>query len=283
MPLHPTDLGQWAAVKGYGTRDGSRAPSHIVTSDSRPLQTFWLLTIMNGASTIGRLTMATFSDRTGPLNMHIAAQLLSASLVLLLWSLASSTAAAIAFCVCFGISSGAVIGLPPASVANILANTYNTPQLKGLAHAKLGQWTGMIYSAAAIPALVGPLVAGHLVTKYKTYIAVQAWSGACLLVSALCMLGARWHLPCADGRLVGDRVAQVLGGRRAVVAGNEVEVEGKRASAVDSSESDAKCEAATVSRLAGEKEEEQRLGGGGGESGGGGGGGEVVRESDGDV
>lgn len=202
---------QWAAVSGYGTRDGSTSPVHITQSSSKPLQTFWLLTIMNGASTIGRLTMAAFSDKTGPLNMHICSQIISSLLILILWTLAGSTTAAIAFCVFFGMTSGAVIGLPPASVANILGATYNTPETRHTGHAKLGQWTGMMYSFAAIPALVGPIVAGHLVTQYSTYITVQMWAGINLMISAACMLVARWYLPCYDGERVGDKLAHMLG------------------------------------------------------------------------
>jgi MFS family permease len=156
--------------------------------------------------------MAAFSDRTGPLNMHIVSQILSSLLCMVLWSLAGSTSAAIAFCVLFGMTSGAVIGLPPASMANILSGTYNTPEHKHLSHSKLGQWTGMMYSMAAIPSLVGPVVAGHLVTKYNTYITVQMWAGANLMVSAVCMLVCRWYLPCYDGERVGAKIARMMNG-----------------------------------------------------------------------
>jgi len=169
---------------------------------NQPLQTFWLLTIMNGASTIGRLTMSAFGDKTGALNMHIVSQIVSAFLILLLWVFTNSTTSAIAFCVFFGIFSGAVIGLPPASVGNILNCTYNTPETKHVGHSKLGQWTGMMYSVAAIPSLVGPVVAGHLVTEYERYITVQMWSGISLLLSAMCMIVARWYLPFYNGESV---------------------------------------------------------------------------------
>ncbi|KAF2258529.1 MFS general substrate transporter [Lojkania enalia] len=215
------NLEEWAAVSGYGTRDGSSVPIHLEKADSQSLQTFWLLTIMNGASTIGRLTMAGFSDKTGKLNMHVVSQIISSLLVLVLWTIAGSTSAAIAFCVLFGMFSGAVIGLPPASVANILDCTYNTPSTKHIGHSKLGQWTGMMYSFAAIPSLVGPVVAGHLVTQYSTYITVQIWAGANLMVSAVCMIVARWYLPCYDGERIGDKIAELLGGGECATKGKE--------------------------------------------------------------
>lgn len=199
-------------------------------ANPKPLQTFWLLTIMNGASTIGRLTMAGFSDKTGQLNMHIVAQILSSLLCLVLWSLAGSTASAISFCVLFGMTSGTVIGLPPASIANILAGTYRKPEEHHQRHSKLGQWTGMMYTCAAVPALAGPVIAGHLVTKYQNYLTVQMWAGANLAISAACMLAARWYLPCMDGERVSEKLFRkrcrtVLEGKGVESGGEETDGE----------------------------------------------------------
>lgn len=186
-------------------------PVKIVVPNDRPLQTYFLLMIMNGASTFGRLAFAAFGDQLGALNMHIVTQIICAILIFVLWTLASTTAAAIAFCVLFGIFSGTVIGLPPASMGNILNCTYNTPSTKHIGHAKLGQWTGMMYSAAAIPSLVGPLLAGHLVSQYRTYLTVQMWSAANLLLSAVCMVIARWYLPCYDGESFRTKALSLFG------------------------------------------------------------------------
>lgn len=131
--------------------------------------------------------------------MHIGSQFVSSILILVFWTLAGSETHAIAFCVVFGMFSGTVIGLPPASVANILSCTYTTPETEALAKKKLGHWVGMMYSFAAIPSLLGPIIAGHLVTEYNTYITVQMWSGTNLFLSFVCMMIARWHLPCFDG------------------------------------------------------------------------------------
>lgn len=198
-------MSQWALKSKFAS---APRPHHSET-DSQPLQSFWLLTIMNGCSTIGRLTFAAFSDKTGPLNMHIVAQLISSLLLLVLWTLAGSTEAAIAFCVLFGISSGTVIGLPPASMANILIGTYGKDDHRS--HKKLGTWVGTMYSFAAIPAVTGPLIAGHLITQYNTYLTLQMWAGCNLFLSAVFMLLARWYLPCADGECVGTKLARIFG------------------------------------------------------------------------
>lgn len=144
------------------------------------VRTFYLLAIMNGTSTIGRLASAYLCDHFGALNVHMIVTFIASLLVLVGWTLSSTVPAAIAFVVLFGIFSGAVIGLPPASVAYVLGPY---PE----AQAKLGQWTGMMYSLSAIAALTGPIIAGHLISEYETYLTVQMWSGTCLLLSAICM------------------------------------------------------------------------------------------------
>lgn len=170
-----------------------------------------MLMIMNGASTFGRLAFAFFGDYTGALNMHIVTQIVSSLLIYILWTLAGSTTAGVAFCVFFGMFSGSVIGLPPASIANILNCTYTDPSNEHLAHSKLGQWTGMMYSVAAIPALIGPLIAGHLVTEYSTYITVQLWSAVSLTLSVVCMIVARWYLPTVDGTHISTHIYRFFG------------------------------------------------------------------------
>lgn len=199
-------------MKGYGTRLATTTATETTmdgTSD-RPLETFWLLTIMNGASTIGRMLLAHFSDILGALNMHIGSTITASLLVLLLWTLAGSETEAIVFCVVFGLVSGMVIGLPPASVGNILNCTYTSPEDKPLAKKKLGHWTGMMYFFAGIPALAGPLVAGHLITEYKSYITVQLWSGTCLVICFCCMFMARWYLPWANESTTKEEITHFI-------------------------------------------------------------------------
>lgn len=165
---------------------------------------------MNGASTVGRMLLAHFSDKIGALNMHIGSQFIASMLTFVLWSLAGSETDAIAFCVVFGVFSGMVIGLPPASIGNILNCSYTEPGTTHFAKKKLGHWTGMMYTFAGIPALTGPLIAGHLITKYNTYITVQMWSGTTLMLSCFCMIMSRWHLPTDKGEHARDAVARRL-------------------------------------------------------------------------
>nr|POE48771.1 aspyridones efflux protein apdf [Quercus suber] len=181
------NLEEWAADAGLGYKGetpSSIGLKHEVHNDA--IRTFYLLCIMNGASTIGRIGAAYCCDIFGALPIHAIVTFIGALLILLLWTMTQTVTAAVCFVTFFGIFSGAVIGLPPASVAYILG-----PDPKQ--QAKLGQWTGMMYTCAAVFALTGPVVAGHLITQYnQNYLTVQIWSGLCLFLSACCMAMAMY-------------------------------------------------------------------------------------------
>ena len=156
-------LEEWAATNGIAHK-GTPPPGNKVS-----LSTYWLLCIMNGCSTFGRLSSAWLCDRFGALWVHMIVTVVSSMLCLFLWTFANTLAPALVFAILFGAFSGSVIGLPPASMAAILGPE---PERQ----ARLGQWTGMMYTAAAPFALVGPVITGHLVTKYETYLGVQILS-----------------------------------------------------------------------------------------------------------
>jgi len=182
------NLEEWAVSEGFGFRGANNVgvnsdiPAH--QAEDR-IQTYWLLAIMNASSTVGRIGSAYLSDKYGALNIHFITTTVAALLTLCLWPFANDLKVAIAFVVVFGAFSGSVIGLPPASVAYILGKS---PE----AQAKLGQWVGMMYTGAAIFALTGPVIAGHLITEFGSFLTVQMWSGACLFLSAVCMGCAIW-------------------------------------------------------------------------------------------
>ena len=188
------NLEEWAAATGLGYKDEIPGGPDIALQNEVPrdaVRTFYLLSIMNATSTLGRVSSAYLCDHFGALNVHAVVTFAASLLVLLLWTMAKTVPTAIAFVVMFGIFSGAVIGLPPASVAYILGPD-------PIAQSRLGQWTGQMYSTAAPFALTGPVIAGHLISRYGgNYLTVQCWSGVCLFLSASCMAAAvytRWRM-----------------------------------------------------------------------------------------
>ncbi|EME39902.1 hypothetical protein DOTSEDRAFT_74697 [Dothistroma septosporum NZE10] len=180
------NLEEWAQDAGFGkVQDVNIGANNGLPAKpvGGQIETMWMLAAMNGASTVGRIGGAYMADKVGALNVHLTVTSIASILVLALWTTATNLSSAMAFVVLFGVFSGTVIGMPPASVAYILG-----PH----GQSKLGQWTGMMYSCAAVSALTGPVIAGHLITEYKTYLTVQLWSGICLALSAACMGAAIW-------------------------------------------------------------------------------------------
>ncbi|EPS39645.1 hypothetical protein H072_6574 [Dactylellina haptotyla CBS 200.50] len=167
------NIEEWASDTGVGYED-------VPLPGQRALRTYWLLAIMNASSTIGRLSSSYLCDHFGALNVHAIVTLVASFLCLFLWTFAKSLPAALGFVVVFGAFSGSVIGLPPASMAAILGPD-PTQQ------AKLGQWTGMMYTISSFFAFTGPIIAAHLFTKFDNYLTIQIWSGLSLFFSALCM------------------------------------------------------------------------------------------------
>ncbi|EMD00011.1 hypothetical protein BAUCODRAFT_30450 [Baudoinia panamericana UAMH 10762] len=176
------NIEDWAAYTGVAYREATR-PS---TSFADAIKTFLLLTVMNASSSIGRIASAATADHLGnygALHVHALCTGITSILCLVFWVLAKTVGTALGFVVVFGAFSGAVIGLPPASMAYILDK--NDP----VAQAKLGQWVGMMYTIAAPFALAGPVIAGHLISTFG-FLSLQLWSGVSLLAACGCMLMA---------------------------------------------------------------------------------------------
>ncbi|QDS71550.1 hypothetical protein FKW77_005522 [Venturia effusa] len=181
------NLEEWAYNEKLGVKNSNPTIGNDFGRSSEPnanLRTWMYLSVMNASSTIGRMLSGWLSDKYGALAVHFVVMLVSSILVFVWWTLANSVGAAFGFVVVFGAVSGAVIGLPPATVANIISRS------PGVDHSRLGQWTGMMYTIASPFALTGPVIAGHLITKYDNYLTVQMWSATCLFMAALCLLAA---------------------------------------------------------------------------------------------
>lgn len=172
------NLEEWAVSTGVGYKT-----EPLPGQEDHSIRTTYLLAIMNGSSTVGRLSSSYLCDLFGALAVHSSVTFVAAVLTMCLWPFATSLPAALGFVITFGIFSGSVIGLPPACVATILGPDEQH---------RLGQWVGMMYTAAGIPALVGPIIAGYITSEHG-YIGVQMWSGTCLFFAALCMVMAWWN------------------------------------------------------------------------------------------
>lgn len=192
MPFPPTInlkliSPQWAYTEKLGIKNSSSNLGNDFGRSPEPnsgLRTWMYLSVMNASSTIGRMLSGWLSDHYGALTVHFIVMLVSSILVFVWWTLATNVGSAFGFVVVFGAVSGAVIGLPPATVANIISRS------PGVDHSRLGQWTGMMYTIASPFALTGPVIAGYLIKRFDNFLTVQMWSATCLFLASLCLLAA---------------------------------------------------------------------------------------------
>ncbi|KAK3681051.1 putative MFS monocarboxylate transporter [Podospora appendiculata] len=145
-----------------------------------PEASFYLISIMNGASLLGRVLPGHFADRYGHFNVFSLA-ILSSGVIAFCWTAATNLVGLIFWGLAYGFTSGAIISLQSACAGNIAD------------HGTQGTAMGLLMGAVSITSLVGTPIGGSLVTKYG-YLALSMFSGATLLAGSLLIIFARLML-----------------------------------------------------------------------------------------
>ncbi|GAM86507.1 hypothetical protein ANO11243_045210 [Dothideomycetidae sp. 11243] len=144
---------------------------------------FYLLSITNAASLVGRVFFGALGDKAGFLSLFSLVALLNTILVFC-WTATKTNAGLIVWGIVFGFTSGGVFSLFPAGIASITPK----PQFIGT---YMGQ--GMIFFAVA--GLTGSPIGGAIIDKYG-YLDGSMFGGASLLVGFLLIVAARFsHQP----------------------------------------------------------------------------------------
>ncbi|CAK5281697.1 unnamed protein product [Mycena citricolor] len=148
---------------------------------------FYLLSIVNGASLVGRLVAAIMTDRLGAVNV-ISPMTALAALMTYVWPLARSKAGFVGVALVYGFASGAY-------VSSFILPLYHMGDI-----ADVGRRSGMTVTLTAVGALVGPPISGAINTATGGYQAVGYYAGSTIILAIVLMLVAR-HL--VLGRLRG--------------------------------------------------------------------------------
>ncbi len=127
-----------------------------------------LISIIGGASVIGRLGLGAIADRTSTIRLYQACYLLLAA-SFGLWLFGSSYATLVVFAIAMGTGYGGFVALSPAVLA----------ELFGVA--RLGTVMGILYTSGGVGALLGPPIAGMIIDYTGSYRGAIAYS----LVGAL--------------------------------------------------------------------------------------------------
>lgn len=141
--------------------------------------TFYLLSIINAASVLGRIIPNIIADVIGPLNIQVPLAFVVA-LLAFCWIAIKSTAGIIAFCILYGLFSGTFVSLPGPTVVSL------SPDLS-----TLGTRMGMTFAFTGFGLLIGTPVAGVILIGERSWVGVQVWCGLSVTISGICMLAAR--------------------------------------------------------------------------------------------
>lgn len=115
-----------------------------------------LISIIGGASVIGRLGLGAIADRTSTIRLYQACYLLLAA-SFGLWLFGSSYATLVVFAIAMGTGYGGFVALSPAVLA----------ELFGVA--RLGTVMGILYTSGGVGALLGPPIAGMIIDYTGSY------------------------------------------------------------------------------------------------------------------
>lgn len=149
-----------------------------------PALAFYILSIMNASSTIGRLG-ASLGDWTGRFNLNIISTACNGLLLLAFWIPLNSVNALIGFAVTYGPFLGFVFSLNAPCLAQI-----SEPH-------QVGSRVGMMFALNAPFNMVAIPIAGAFVTKFvgqDGFRYAGAFAGSCCLIGAMLIFAAKLRI-----------------------------------------------------------------------------------------
>ncbi|PLB45085.1 monocarboxylate transporter [Aspergillus steynii IBT 23096] len=133
---------------------------------------FYLLSMLNAGSTVGRILPNFIADHTGPLNMLTPAATATAILAFA-WIGVHNVPGIIVLAVLYGLCSGGFVSLPPVVMASLTKDIRD-----------LGTRLGMMFATTSIGLLIGTPIGGAILNDTNKYLGVQLFTACCLLTSA---------------------------------------------------------------------------------------------------
>lgn len=140
---------------------------------------FYLLSIINGLSLVGRTFFGFIGDKVGFLTLLTGLAIINA-IMIFCFSVTTSNAGIIVWSCFFGFTSGGIFSVFPAAVAHSAPQ----PQL-------IGTYIGQMMAVTSLAALTGGPILGALIKSYG-YLQATIFAGVVLLAAAACMAGGRF-------------------------------------------------------------------------------------------
>lgn len=158
-------------------------PSYAVTRGVDATLASYLLAIVNGASTFGRIVPGILADKYGRLNIF-GLGALATGVVVLCMNSAVSEAGLIVYSVAFGFTSGTIVS----GVSAAISTCTDDPR-------ELGTYMGMGMAIGSIASLIGPPVNGVLVARYGGFLQASIFSGVICFSGGVTVLGTKAITP----------------------------------------------------------------------------------------
>ncbi|KAG8897922.1 hypothetical protein FRB99_007786 [Tulasnella sp. 403] len=144
--------------------------SAIESAHLSPEFSFYLISIANATSTIGRVGGGVLSDKFGCLNVLIPSDIIVAA-VTIVWPHCMTKVGLINVAVFYGLAYGSSVGLFGAAVADLGDPT--DVGRRTVCHVSVLEsyftciplWLGMLYTIASVSALIGPPISGAIYHK----------------------------------------------------------------------------------------------------------------------
>jgi MFS family permease len=150
--------------------------AHIDTDMS-----FYLLAILNGASTFGRVIPGLLADRFGPLELTILCTIAAALFAYIAVAI-HTLGGLIVFAILYGFVSGAVVSLPSAVISIFVPSI-----------SMVGTWMGMSFCFAATGILIGNPIAGTIIdVAADNFAGGFIFSGSVIMAAGLLFVAAKF-------------------------------------------------------------------------------------------
>lgn len=143
----------------------------------------YLLAILNGASTFGRIIPGLFADKFGRLNVFGMGGVIT-GIIILCWTTAESTAGMVVYAVFFGFWSGTLISGAAAAISLCVDDLRD-----------VGTYMGMGFAVGGFAVLIGPPINGALLNHYGGFLQVSIFSGVMCIVGGFIGLAGKFTTP----------------------------------------------------------------------------------------
>ena len=137
---------------------------------------FYLLSILNGASVFGRIIPNIIADHLGALNVLLPF-VFCASVLAFAWIAIGNLAGIIVFCVLYGFFSGSIVSLPPTALAALSPDP-----------SRVGTRMGMSFSFAGFGLLLGSPIAGAILETRAGFTGTSAFGAGAVMVGFIFMV-----------------------------------------------------------------------------------------------